>query len=256
MTLLQPTWLLTWRAFVQFPRNPAILAFSMIPPILQFLLFGTIFENLTRLPNFPTDNYYEYLAPAVVLFTCVMGIANAGVALVTDMQNRYFEKLLVAPISMWAILFGRLFADGIRVYLQAAVILLLALLFDARVGTGLPGALVLLLLATLFSVVSVGMFVANIALRTKTTEAVQAVFPVFFILMFLSTAFMPEENIQSETLKTIIEYNPAQYIVLAMQDLMFGTWDYEGLGVAFGIIAGFAALLGIVTWRNYRAAYK
>lgn len=257
LTLWRPAALLTRRALIQFPRMPAVLAFSMLPPFIQLLLFGAIFGNLPdRFPDFPTENYYEYLAPAIVLFTTVIGIANAGIALSNDIHTRYFHKVVLAPVNMWAILLGRLAADGIRVYLQAGVILTVSMLFGARVATGLPGALVLLALATLFSIFTVGVVVANIALKTKSEQAVQAIFPVFFVLMFLTTAFMPRDAMGGDTVKTIITFNPAQYIITPMQDLMMVGWQWEGLLVAFAIIAA-AMVLGIgLTRLNYRSVYK
>lgn len=257
MNSTHATFLLTLRALRQFPRLPAVLVFSMMPPILQFLLFGSIFSSVTRLPDFPTTNYYEYLAPAVVFFTTVIGIANAGVALSEDFQNRYFLKLLLAPINMWSILLGRLLSDGVRIYLQAGVILLLALLFKAEVGTGVLGALLMLLLATMFSIFTVGVLVTNVALRTKSSQAVQAVFPLFFILIFLTTAFLPADQIESDVLKAIIAGNPAEYVVHALQGLMLeSTFDWAEIGLATGITGAFAVVGILLTRLNFRSVYR
>src|SRR5687768_7866658 len=187
MTLWRPTWLLLLRALIQFPRLPAVLAFSMVPPLVQFLLFGSIFENLPQQVKgprgtFPTHNHYEYVAPATVFFVCVLGIANAGGAIANDFQHGYFNTILLDPVSMWSILLGRLLADGFRVFVQAGLMLALALLFSAEVKTGIPGALLMLTLATLFSIFSVGVLVVNVAIKTKDAQAVQAIFPIFFIL--------------------------------------------------------------------------
>ncbi|MGH8956948.1 MAG: hypothetical protein ACRDVF_18255 [Microbacterium sp.] len=93
MNVRSPTWLLTQRTLVQFPRNPMVLGFSVPPVLMMFVVFGTLFESVKQLPGFPTDNYYEYLAPAAVLMTTVPGIANSAVTLATDFQNRYLYKL-------------------------------------------------------------------------------------------------------------------------------------------------------------------
>ncbi len=257
MALWRPALLLTRRALVQFPRLPAVLVFSMVPPFIQLLLFGAIFGKLPdQFPDFPTDNYFEYLAPAIVLFTTVIGIANAGIALSNDIRTGYFHKVILAPVNMWAILLGRLASDGVRVYLQAGLMLLVAMLFGARVATGLPGALVLLALATLFSLFTVGVIVANIALKTKSEQAVQAIFPLFFVLMFLTTAFMPEENMGNDTIKTVIKFNPAEYIVSPMQQLMMVGWPGEELLIAVLIIAGVMVAGVLLTRLNYRSVYK
>lgn len=259
MTLWRPTWLIMVRAVRQFPRLPAVMVFSMVPPLVQFLLFGAIFGNLPDLPSWgePTDNYYEYLAPAVVFFTTVLGIANAGVSLVTDFQNRYFLKLMLAPINVWSILLGRLFSDGLRVYVQAGVILVLSLFFGARVATGVPGALLMLLLATLFSISTVGILITNVAIKTKDAQAVQAIFPLFFILIFLTSAFMPRENISSDVVRAMIDGNPAEYVVRAIRGLMLeSAYEWGDIGIAAAVIAGFMVIGVAVTFLNFRALYR
>lgn len=254
--LLAPTWHLTKRALVQFPRMPSVLVFSMVPPLVQFLLFGAIFGNLPdQFRTFPTDNYYAYLAPAIVFFTTVIGIANAGMALVRDFRNGYFRKLLLAPINRWAILLGRLFADGVRVYLQAGAILLLSLAFGATVETGIPGALVMLALSTLFSIFTVGVLVANVGLRTKNEEAVQSIFPVFFIAIFLTTAFLPKASVGSELVKDLIDLNPAEYIIRPMRELMLTGWDPSGLLLGAGIVAASAVVGVAITAMNFQTVY-
>ncbi len=253
---LSPTVWLARRGFVQFGRMRAVLAFSMLPPLIQLVLFGAVFGGLPRtFPDFPTDNYYEYLAPAIVLFTTVTGTANAGVALANDLRTGYFQKVMLAPVNLWAILLGRLLSDGIRVYLQALLMLVVALLFGARVATGLPGGLVMAALATLFSMFTVGILVANIALLTKSEQAVQAAFPAFFILMFLSTAFMPLDAMGNATIRTLIGFNPAEYVISPMQDLMMVGWSGPEILLASGIILGAMVFGAAITRTSYRRLY-
>ncbi|PSG97100.1 hypothetical protein BRD56_07565 [Thermoplasmatales archaeon SW_10_69_26] len=255
--LWKPTWQLTRRALVQFPRIPTVLVFSMIPPLVQFLLFGSIFGDLPdQLATFPTDNYHAYLAPAIVFFTTIIGVANAGMALVRDFRNGYFRKLLLAPINKWAILLGRLLADGVRVYVQAGLILLLALAFDASVVTGVAGALVMLAISTLFSLFTVGVLVANVGLRTKNEEAVQSIFPVFFIGIFLTTAFLPKASIGSDLVKTLIDANPAEYVIRPMRELMLVGWDPSGLLLAAGITVASAVVGVAITALNFQTVYE
>lgn len=257
MTLVRPTLLLMRRAVVQFPRVPAVLVFSLVPPLVQFLLFGSMFGNLPKsIPHFPVSNYYTYIAPAIAFFVCVLGIANSGIALVTDFQNGYFNKLLLTPINMWSILLGRLLADGIRIYVQAGLMIVLSLLFHAHIKTGLLGALLMLALGVLFAIFTIGVFVTNVAIKTKDPQAVQAIFPVFFVLIFLTTAFLPKASMGSEVVKTIVSGNPAEYIVTAMQGLMFTGYDWGDLGLAFAIIGAFAVVGVPLTMANFRSVYK
>lgn len=255
--VLRPSLLLAHRAVRQFPRMPRVLVFSMVPPVIQFLVFGALFSDLpNQVPAFPTDSYYEFLAPAIVFFTAVIGTANAGMALVRDFRTGYFQKILLAPVSGWSILLGRLLADGVRIYVQSGLILLLALAFGARVETGVPGALLLLALGTLFSLFTVGILVANVAVRTRNEEAVQSIFPVFFVGIFLTTAFLPEAFIGSDLFVDLIQVNPAEYVIRPMRDLMLTGYDWTGILLALAITAaGLVLGAGVTAW-NWQSVYE
>jgi ABC-2 type transport system permease protein len=248
--------LLAARSVVQFPRNPILIGFSVAPVLMMYLVFGALFEGVTRLPGFPTDNYFEYLAPTAVLLTTVPGIGNAAVALAGDFQSRYVYKLLSAPISVGAIVLGRLIGDGLRLCVQSVAVLVLALALGAHVETGVPGAALMIVLGVLLGVVTFGVLTANLALRTKDAATVQAILPMAFLLIFLTSAYQESEQIESPVLRAIIDANPAEYVLRPMRDLMLTGYDWPGLGLAFAVIAALG-LIGIpLTARNYRAVYR
>jgi ABC-2 type transport system permease protein len=250
------TWLLTRRTLTQFPRNPMVLGFSVAPVLMMFVVFGALFESVKDLPGFPTDNYFEYLAPAAVLMTTVPGIANAAVGLATDFQSRYLHKLLTMPVSIGAIMSGRLLADGVRLFIQAGAVLLLAIALGAHIESGFAGALLILLLGTLFGIVTFGVLTANLALKTKDPAAVQAIFPMAFLLIFLTSAYQTGEQIPSGVLRTVIDLNPTEYVLRAMRDLTLTGFDWSSIGIALAVIAGLAVVGIPLTIRNYRSVYR
>jgi ABC-2 type transport system permease protein len=250
------TWLLTRRTLLQFPRNPMVLGFSIAPVLMMFLVFGALFEAVKQLPGFPTDNYFEYLAPAAVLMTTVPGIANSAVGLATDFQSRYLYKLLTTPASIGAIMAGRLLAAGVRLCVQAGLVLLLALALGAKIATGAPGALLIVLLGALYGIVTFGVLTANLALKSKDPAAVQAVFPMAFLLIFLTTAYQTEEQVPSGVLRTVIALNPTEYVLRAMRELMLTGYDWNAVGLALVVIAALGVVGLPLTIRNYRSVYR
>jgi ABC-2 type transport system permease protein len=250
------TWLLTRRTLVQFPRNPMVLGFSVAPVLMMFVVFGALFESVKLLPGFPTDNYFEYLAPAAVLMTTVPGIANAAVGLATDFQSRYLYKLLTMPVSIGSIMAGRLLADGTRLFIQGGAVLLLALALGAQIASGIAGALLMLLIGTLFGIVTFGVLTANLALKSKDPQAVQAVFPMAFLLIFVTTAYQTEEQVPSGVLRAVIGANPTEYVLRAMRDLTLTGFEWDSIGLALLVIAGLGVVGLPLTIRNYRSVYR
>jgi ABC-2 type transport system permease protein len=249
------TWFLTRRTLIQFPRNPMVLGFSVAPVLMMFVVFGALFENVKELPGFPTDNYFEYLAPAAVLMTTVPGIANSAVGLATDFKSRYLHKLLTMPVSVGSIMAGRLLADGARLFVQGGAILLLAVALGADIAGGVAGALLILLLGTMFGIVTFGVLTANLALKTKDPAAVQAIFPMAFLLIFLTSAYQTDEQVPSGVLRAVMDANPTEYVLRAMRDLTLTGFDWSSIGLAFLVILGLG-LIGLpLTIRNYRSVY-
>jgi ABC-2 type transport system permease protein len=248
--------LLAQRALVQFPRNPILLGFSVMPVLIMYLVFGGLFEGVAKLPGFPTDNYFEYLAPTAILLATVPGIGNAGVALAADFQSGYFEKLLTTPTSVGALMLGRLLGDCLRLAVQAALVLLLAIALGARVETGLPGALLMIAMGTSLGIVTFGALSANLAVRTRDAAAVQAIQPMAFMLIFLTSAYQTTDHIDSPVLRTIIELNPAEHVLRPMRELMLSGYDWGDIGIGFLVIVGLGLLAIPLTARNYRSVYS
>jgi len=248
--------LLAARTLVQFPRNPILLGFSLAPVLMMFLVFGALFGGVTRLPGFPTDNYFEYLAPTAILLTTVPGIGNAAVALAGDFQSRYVYKLLTAPISIGSILLGQLIGNSLRLCVQAVAVLVLAMALGAHVETGITGAVLMVLLGTLLGIVTFGVLTANLALRTKDAAAVQAILPMAYLLIFLTSAYQQPEQIDSPVMRTIIDANPAEHVLRAMRELMLTGYNWPDIGIALAVIVALG-LIGIpLTVRNYRSVYR
>src|SRR4029077_9532157 len=76
---------------------------------------------------------------------------------------------------------------------------------------------------------------AFVALRTGSGEAVQGMFPLFFVLLFLSSINLPRNLIQIDWFQTVATYNPVSYLVEGIRSLLVTGWDAEALALAFGL---------------------
>ena len=103
--------------------------------------------------------------------------------------------------------------------------------------------LVLLVLALLIALAfaSLGSF---IGLRTGSGEAVQGVFPLFFVFLFLSSSSLPRDLIEQDWFRTIATYNPVSYLFEGLRSLIIFGWQGKELALGFGI-AVVIAVIGI-----------
>src|SRR5204863_790985 len=125
-----------------------------------------------------------------------------------------------------------------------------------HVDSGVPGILALGISAALTGL-AISSLLAATAIRTGSAEVVQGVFPLIFMVMFLSSAFMPRELMHGWYLR-VVELNPVTYLVEGMRKLVLeDSVSASALGAAWGIPAigaVFAVLLSLRALRKRLAA--
>jgi len=268
MSAVKNLWLMYARNVRQFPRIPIVLVFGIVMPVIQLILFGNLFSGaVTKNPTFPINypgvNYQSFIVPGVLLFTIFVGMANSSAALIVDLRTGYFDKLRTTPARPWQIFVARMLAESTRVALQGTLVLLIAIAFGASVISGIPGAILMILVATFFSACVSGLGVMALAMKTKSDQATQSAFPLFFVAMFLSTAFTAKELIDKEWLRNVIDYNPVDFLVRSLRELMIGVnengtmvehYPWDKIGVVMGASVVGAMVFGLLTYRVYKSS--
>jgi ABC-2 type transport system permease protein len=128
---------------------------------------------------------------------------------------------------------------------QAIVYLLVGLATGVSLASGVGGALVLLALSILisFAFASLG---GLLALRFGTGEAVQGIFPLLFVTLFLSSSSLPRDLIKASWFREVATYNPVSYLVEALRSLVITGWDAQALALGLGFtIALLVIALGL-----------
>ncbi len=70
---------------------------------------------------------------------------------------------------------------------------------------------------------------AWLAIQTGSPEAVQGMFPLLFVLFFLSTMNLPADFIEKDWFRTIAELNPISFLIDGMRGLILDGWDMSTL---------------------------
>ena len=241
MTLLNDTGYLFVRYMKKLIRNPILLFFSLVQPIIFLVLFTQLFERFANVPGFPAESYLIFATPGILLQNAFGSALQSGNSIVSDIDSGYLQKMLVTPVSRYAILLGRLTSDAFRVLIQSTIIMILAFLLGARPVTGLLGVLLMLLTIAFFGLAWSGISLA-IGLKTKSSETVFA-FGSFltFPLLFMSTSLTPLE-FMPDWIKTVSMFNPISYTVDAVRVLMINGFVWETILSAYFVI-GFVALI-------------
>src|SRR5437588_11753279 len=145
-------WLLGRRASREILRYPeATIPTLFIPVFFLAVNIGQVSKTFpSSTPFLRGQGYAAFQLPVSLMFA--VATATSGLALVTEIDLGYFDKLLVAPIRRSSLIFGRLTADLVRGVGTSAVVLLGGLAFGVDIRPGFLGAIVIVLLSALFVV--------------------------------------------------------------------------------------------------------
>jgi ABC-2 type transport system permease protein len=222
------------RAIRAVPREPEVLIPALFIPMFFFFINIGALQRLAEHSGRVSD-FRGFQLPVAIIFA-VTGVSRAS-ALVTDIQDGYFDRLLMTPVRRLALLLGLMAADFVVVCGLTIPVLALGFLVGVRFPTGLVGVLVFILMGGLWGLAFTG-FPYAIALKTGNPAAVNTSFILFFPFAFLTTSFLPKAAL-SGWLATIATYNPVTYLLVGMRSLVLSGWDVGA------IAEGLAAILGV-----------
>ena len=229
------------RSIVRTLRQPAQVVPTIIFPLFLVAVNVGGLEGATELPGFPTDSYLSFAIAVPFVQAAIFAVNNGGADLARDIETGFFDRLALTPMSGGSLIVGQLAGVVALGVLQALIYLAVGLAFGASFAAGVGGAAVLVALALLimFAFGCIGLF---FAFRVGSSEAVQGLFPVLFVFLFLSSGSLPRNLIEQDWFRTVATYNPVSYLIEGIRSLFITGWDGEALGLAFGCAAAIAAV--------------
>ncbi len=237
------------RALRNSLRRPQFLAPLVLFPTLFLALNVGGLERTTDLPGFPrVDGFLDFQLAAAITQSLLLGGVSAGIAAALDIEGGFFDRLAAAPTPRIAIVLGRVLAGGVIAAAQVVYFLVLGLVFGAEIKGGALGILCVLAIGitagTGFSALGV-----MLALRAKNASTVQGIFPLVFVILFVSSAFFPADLLSSPA-DVIAAYNPLSYIAEGMRQPI--AFSNEAAPVLEGIAAA-AGVSAAAIWLSVRA---
>jgi ABC transporter DrrB family efflux protein len=231
------------RAANELLRVPGAAIPGVLAPTIFFLGLTSVFGHLALLPGFTTSSYQSFLIPISMLQGAGFTGAATGVNLARDIEQGWFDRLLVSPAPRSVILAGMVLAAALRSLIPAAVLLAVGFAIGVH-WPGLGG-----LVIAVFCVMCMGTIAACwgtvLALRYRSQSAAPLMQAGMLLLVLTTTAYAPL-GLLTGWLHTAARYNPVTQVVEAARQGFIGgvTWGdtWPGLVALAGLLAVLAAL--------------
>ncbi|MGI9095152.1 MAG: ABC transporter permease [Thermoleophilaceae bacterium] len=214
-------------------RQPAQVVPTITFPLFLLAINAGGLDAATGIPGFPTDSYLTFALAVPFIQSGIFAVSNGGADLARDIETGFLDRLALTPMSGAALITGQLAGVVALGLLNAVVYLGVGLAAGATLEAGVAGALVLfaLSLVIVFAFGCVGVYAA---FRFGDGEAVQGLFPVMFVFLFLSSMALPRDLIEQEWFRTVATLNPVSYLIEGVRSLFIVGFDGQALALAFG----------------------
>jgi len=229
------------RSVRQTFRRPQLIAPIIVFPTLLLAIQTGGAGGAINLPGFPeVQGFLQFMLAGAMMQSLMLAGNSGGIALAVDIEMGFTDRLFASPIPRFAIVLGRLAGTAALGCFAALWFLAIGLIFGAEIESGVAGALLAIVLVTA-TAMAVGGIGAAIALRTGSASVVQGLFPLVLVVLFLSSAFFPQE-LMIEPAKTIAEYNPLSFVVEGIREPIISGIDARATLEAVLAILGIVAL--------------
>jgi ABC-2 type transport system permease protein len=246
--LLRDSWTEAVRHLRALPRNPELLVFATVQPVMFVLLFVYVFGGSISVPGY--SDYTQYLIPGIFAQPVLFGSSFTGVGLAEDLSKGMIDRLRSLPMYQSGVLIGRTMSDVVRNLLTFAVMLVVAFAVGFRIEGTVAEAVAATLLLLFFSY-AFSWVQAWVGLSVSSVEAANSAgFLWMFPLTFVSSAFVDPANMPS-WLQPIADANPFTYVTDATRALYNGRSPGNDAWIALAWAVGITVVFAWLSARKF-----
>lgn len=178
---------IAYRDVLKFLRDPVrIVASFAFPVIFVVVLGGSLRDNLGENAGY---DFLVFTFTGVLAQTLFQSSAFGLISMIEDRENDFSQEIFIAPISRYAIVFGKIVGESLVALAQGVGLVALAFLIGIPISFGQVLGLIPTSIAACLLGGSFGVIVLS---RISSQRAAQQLFPfVFLPQFFLAGVFNP-----------------------------------------------------------------
>jgi ABC-2 type transport system permease protein len=240
---------LAGRALNEILRVPGAAIPGILAPTIFMLGFSSVFGNAVHVPGFGVADFRTYIVPVGFLQAASFTGAATGVNLARDIEQGWFDRLLLSPTPRVVLLAGIVSSASLRALLPSAFLLLVALVL----GVHFPGFLAIFLAALLVMglAMAIAFYAVMLALRFRTQQAAPLMQIGGFIAVLFTTAYAPR-SLLTPWLRAIADANPVTHVLTGVRQGFVGHVTWADTAPAFLWLGAMLLVLGALAVRALR----
>jgi ABC-type multidrug transport system permease subunit len=232
----------SWRVLHTFFTNKAFLLPSVAFPLFFFTAFVGGLSRITQVPgfDFPTG-YTAFQFVFVLLQSAAFAGVFTGFGIARDFETGFMRRLMLAAPNRSGILLGYVFSAIVRWATVAAVVTIVALLAQMKIGGNGVDLFGLYTLALLLNLAG-ALWAAGVAMRLRSQQAAPVMQMPVFLLLFFAPVYVPLNLLQG-WIHGVASVNPITALLEAGRGFISGRPELTlaAFAIAAGLILGFAA---------------
>jgi ABC-type multidrug transport system permease subunit len=236
------------RAFNEILRVPAGAISGVLAPTLFMVGISGVFGAAAHLQGFPTTSFRSFVVPVGFVQAATFAGAATGVNLARDIEQGWFDRLIVCPAPRATLLTGLVTSAALRSLLPTTTLVAIAFALGVH-WPGIDGLAIAYALEMMLAA-AVACWGISMALRFRTQQAAPLIQMAGLLLTLFSTAYAPKELL-SPWLRHIADFNPAVFVMEGIrQGFVSGvnwgdSWQAAVAAIALLLVLGAIAIRGM-----------
>lgn len=214
---IQVLWL---REMKRFFRAKSRIFGALAMPLFFLAFLGMGFNRMV-IPGVSEEvNYIRFLVPGILGMSLLFSSTFGGLSVLWDREFGFLKEIMVAPVSRFSIVLGRLAGGVTTAMIQGLLILALSFLLGFRISSllSLLTAVIFMLLISI-TFLGLGLIFAS---RMRDMQGFNIVWNfVIFPIFFLSGALYPVENFPT-VLRYLTFLDPLTYGIDGLRAVLIG----------------------------------
>jgi ABC transporter DrrB family efflux protein len=242
----------TLRNLRHFVRQPQLLIFSTVQPIMFVLLFTYVFGGAIGQSLPGGVSYIDFLLPGIFVQSVSFRATQTAVGLAEDLERGVVDRFRSMPMARSAVLAGRTLADLVRNVAIIVLMIAVGYIIGFRFQGSFLDAIAAIAVVSAFGLALSWIF-AFVALTVRGAEAAQSAgFVAIFPLVFASSVFVPVDTMPA-WLEAFAKVSPVTLTADAARAFCLGTSTSGSLPGTLAWIGGLLAIfIPLCVWRYRR----